>query len=303
METTLETLADFERCFSSQETCLDYLLEHRWPDGPVCPYCQSHKLWRFGPVLECSGCGRQIRIMAGTLFQDSKLDLRIWFRAVWYLVNNHNGISASELSRELGIRYPTVWSLLHKLRWAMFADLRVPLTGRVEVGEVFLTSPDSLQSGLSSLRSERLAIAVEYDGQSLGRLRMRVIDSAKGYFRRFIEENVELTSTLIIPDRLKDQSLEADYNCLTTSDLAKASSFPPISQISRVETLFKGWLMETFQGAVSEAYLDNYIDEFVFRFDRHYQENRGWVFRQVIDRAIQTPPIRQDRIMRIRSYI
>jgi hypothetical protein len=241
--------------------------------------------------------------MAGTLFQDSKLDLRIWFRAVWYLVNNHNGISASELSRELGIRYPTVWSLLHKLRWAMFADLRVPLTGRVEVGEVFLTSPDSLQSGLSSLRSERLAIAVEYDGQSLGRLRMRVIDSAKGYFRRFIEENVELTSTLIIPDRLKDQSLEADYNCLTTSDLAKASSFPPISQISRVETLFKGWLMETFQGAVSEAYLDNYIDEFVFRFDRHYQENRGWVFRQVIDRAIQTPPIRQDRIMRIRSYI
>ena len=73
---------------------------------------------------------------AGTIFQDSHLSLRFWFRAIWWFTNQKTGVSALGMQRTLGIgSYRTAWTCLHKLRRAMVRPNREPLAGKVEVDE------------------------------------------------------------------------------------------------------------------------------------------------------------------------
>jgi len=84
----------------------------------------------------CGDCRHQASVIAGTIFQDSHLPLTTWFRAMWYVTSQKNGMSALGLQRVLGLgSYKTAWSLLHKLRRAMVRPGRDRLRGVVEVDE------------------------------------------------------------------------------------------------------------------------------------------------------------------------
>lgn len=78
------TLAEFERRFASPDACRAYLVQLRWPDGFRCPKCGGPKAWPVRTVLlECTACGRQTSVTAGTIFQDTRTPLPTWFRAMW----------------------------------------------------------------------------------------------------------------------------------------------------------------------------------------------------------------------------
>src|SRR2546426_12141263 len=90
-------------------------------------------------LFQCTACGRQTSVTAGTIFQDIRTPLPMWFRAMWAVTSQKTGISALGLQRELGLRsYKTAWSWLHKLRRAMVRPGRDRLTGRVEVDEAYI---------------------------------------------------------------------------------------------------------------------------------------------------------------------
>ena len=112
---------EFERRFASEEACRAYLVRLRWPDGARCLRCQGTKVWPTGRGLyHCAACGFQTSVLAGTIFQDTKQDLQLWFRAMWYVTNQKSGVSALGLQRALGLgSYRTAWTWLHKLRAAM----------------------------------------------------------------------------------------------------------------------------------------------------------------------------------------
>jgi transposase-like protein len=78
------TLLELERQFSDEETCREYLAKLRWPEGMVCPVCQAQESLaiRRG-VWRCKACRKEVSVMAGTIFQDSKLPLMLWIRAMW----------------------------------------------------------------------------------------------------------------------------------------------------------------------------------------------------------------------------
>jgi len=86
-----------------------------------------------------AGCGHDFTVTAGTLFADTHLPLRLWFQAMWYVVNQKNGASALGVQRVLGLgSYRTAWRWLHKLRRAMVRPGRDRLSGTVEVDEVYI---------------------------------------------------------------------------------------------------------------------------------------------------------------------
>jgi hypothetical protein len=90
-------------------------------------------------LWECAACHRQVSVTSGTIFQDSRLPPTLWFRAVWWVTSQKNGISAMGLQRVLGLKsYKTAWTLLRKLRPAMVRPGRDRLSGRVEVDEAYL---------------------------------------------------------------------------------------------------------------------------------------------------------------------
>jgi hypothetical protein len=74
-------LLELEHRFSTEAACREYLFQLRWPGGFCCPRCGGRKAWPASDLLwECAGCHRQVSVTSGTIFQDSRLPLTLWFR-------------------------------------------------------------------------------------------------------------------------------------------------------------------------------------------------------------------------------
>ncbi len=139
---------EFERQFSTEEQCREYLARLRWPDGFKCPKCGDSGGWQVSRLMECRRCGRQTSVIAGTIFQNTRTPLTSWFRAMWYVTSQNNGASALGLQRVLGLgSYETAWTWLHKLRRAMVRPGRDKLSGWVEVDETLV---GALEEGVAS---------------------------------------------------------------------------------------------------------------------------------------------------------
>ena len=94
------SLLEFQQRFGDVAACAQYLAAARWPDGFVCPGCGGSKAWRLETkawTYECTGCGRQTSVTAGTIMHHSKLPLTAWFWAAYLMATHSNGISALQL--------------------------------------------------------------------------------------------------------------------------------------------------------------------------------------------------------------
>ena len=107
------SLIEFQGRFATESACAEYLFEHRWPEGFVCPGCGAGRAWLLKTkafTYECAGCGRQTSVTAGTIMHASKLPLTIWFWAAFLMATHSNGISALQLQSQLGLgSYRTAW--------------------------------------------------------------------------------------------------------------------------------------------------------------------------------------------------
>ena len=96
------------------------------------PLWAGQSLASPGGLFECAHCAAQVSVTAGTIFQDTRQPLRLWFRAMWWVSTQKNGASALSLQRILGLgSYKTAWTWLHKLRRAMVRPGRDRLRGWV----------------------------------------------------------------------------------------------------------------------------------------------------------------------------
>ncbi|MCL5744906.1 MAG: IS1595 family transposase [Acidobacteria bacterium] len=160
MEDYPRNLAEFEARFSTEAACREYLVRLRWPDGFRCLRCGGRKTWPLcGVLLQCAGCSYQSSVTAGTIFQDTRKPLSLWFRAMWSVTSQKNGASAIGLQRELGLgSYKTAWTWLHKLRRAMVRPGRDRLSGIVEVDE---TCWGSEEEGVRGRQTDSKALIVK----------------------------------------------------------------------------------------------------------------------------------------------
>jgi hypothetical protein len=167
-------LTELEEAFGTEEGCRAYLARLRWPDGFRCPRCNGSRSWPVRGLLECASCGCQTSVTAGTIFQDTRTPLPVWFRAMWWVTTQKNGASALGLQRVLGLKsYETAWAWLHKLRRAMVRPGRDLLTGRVEVDECYVGGLEEGLPGRLNLQKALVVVAAQEDGPGVGRIRMR----------------------------------------------------------------------------------------------------------------------------------
>ena len=134
------TRKDFETTFPNDDACLDWLMNHRYPQGVECPVCQKvtkhHKLTNR-PVYECDYCGHQISPLANTIFHKSSTSLKIWFQAIHLMASTRCGISAKQLQRETGVTYKTAWRMFKQIRTLLNEQCGM-LTGEVEADETYI---------------------------------------------------------------------------------------------------------------------------------------------------------------------
>src|SRR3954453_20884898 len=134
--------AEFRERFGTEGACREALFGMRWREGLACPGCGGRSFCelRTRRLFQCNRCKRQVRLTAGTVFQDTKLPLTTWFAAVYHLTQGKNGISSIELGRRLGVKQGTAWLMKLKLMRAMVAReaAKPKLGGRVEIDDAYL---------------------------------------------------------------------------------------------------------------------------------------------------------------------
>ncbi len=232
---------------------------------------------------------------AGTVFQDTRKPLTLWFRAIWLLTSQKHGVSATNIQQVLGLgSYQTAWTWLHKLRRAMVRPGRDKLHGVVETDETFIGG-ENPKGGAWIERKSLVVIAAEEDGTGIGRIRMATIPAAtRKHLHRFVRESAQAGSVIHTDGARAYEGLEQfGYSHRRTvlqghEDKNAASKLLP--RVHRVASLLKRWLLGTYQGAVSAEHLDYYLDEFTFRFNRRTSRSRGKLFYRLLQQAVQIRP-------------
>ena len=166
------SLTQFLQDYGSEAQCEQALFDARWPDGLNCPRCGGARFCRLSTrraTFQCNHCKRQLSLLAGTVFQATKLPLSIWFLAIYFLSQTKSGISALELGRKLGVNDNTAWLLKHKLMQAMRErDQRYRLAGTVQLDDAYLGGeyPGGKRGRGSPNKTPMLAaVQVSADGQ------------------------------------------------------------------------------------------------------------------------------------------
>jgi transposase-like protein len=291
---------ELERRFSTEDACRQYLFGLRWPHGFVCPRCAGKTVWQATRGrLVCGDCRHQASVTAGTIFQDSHLPMTTWFRAMWYVTSQKNGVSALGIQRVLGLgSYKTAWALLHKLRRAMVRPGRDRLHGIVEVDETYWGGEEEGAIGRLTEDKAIVAVAAEEDGKGIGRIRLRHIpDVTRTSLHGFIAEAVEVGST-VRTDGLNAYLGLNDYVHDRQVQRRQAEGDHLLPRVHRVVSLLKRWLLGTHQGAIGHEHLDYYLDEFTFRFNRRTSASRGKLFYRLAQQAAHVSPAPFDSLIR-----
>ncbi len=286
------TLLELERRFSREEACAAYLGSLRWPRGWVCPRCAGQAAWSVRRARwRCGQCRYEMSITAGTIFQDSHLPLTTWFRAMWQVTSQKNGISALGLQRVLGLgSYKTAWAMLHKLRRAMIRPGRERLRGIVEVDEAYWGDEEAGVRGRRMEQRALIVVAAEENGQGIGRIRLhRLLDLSRSSLHGFITQAIEPGSTVRTDGLNAYRDLNGYVHDRQVQRRQTGAHLLP--RVHRVISLVKRWLMGTHQGAIANDHLDDYLNEFVFRFNRRTSASRGKLFYRLAQQAVQADPV------------
>lgn len=287
------TLLELETRFSTEAQCRAYLFALRWPEGFVCPQCHGGRVWQMSRGLWlCGDCRHQASVTAGTIFQDTRTPLPLWFRAIWPVTSQKHGATALGVMRVLGLgSYKTAWAWLHKLRRAMVRPGRDGLSGAVEVDEVYVGGEKPGRRGRGAAGKALVLILAQADGARIGRIRLvRVADASAASLTAAVTQSVVPGSQILTDGWSGYVGLAAKgyHHAVVREQAIVGANLLP--RANRVAALLQRWLLGTHQGAVAHAYLGYYLDEFTFRFNRRTARSRGLLFYRLLQQAVQIPP-------------
>jgi transposase-like protein len=289
--------AAFRERFGTEEACRQTLFELRWREGLACPGCGGSSFCRLRTreLFQCNRCKRQVRLTAGTVFQDTKLPLTVWFATIYHLTQSKGGISSIELGRRLGVRRQTAWLVKHKLMRAMAAReaAKPRLSGRVEVDDAYLGGERSGgKRGRGAAGKTPIVAAVETTPERKPkRLRLTVV---KGFRKKEVERIAKrdfAPGTNVVSDGLSCWPAVEKAGCahfpMVTGAGKRAASWAPFRWVNTTLGNIKTALVGTYHH-VSAKHTPSYLASFAYRFNRRFQldsivERLAWA-------AVRTAP-------------
>ena len=293
---------EFEEMFRTEQDCINYLISLRWPDGFICPQCGSIRYWKKSKGrFECQDCHKETTITNDTIFHKTTKPLLVWFRAIWWIVAQKNGVSAKGLQKILGLgSYQTAWTWLHKFRRLMVLSGRSKLEGIVEVDEVLIGGKTSGKRGRGAEGKSLVAVAVEVKGRKTGRVRLSKIPDASGdSLKNFVEQNIKPASTIITDGWPSYSGLKKmGYVHEIQRAVVKEEDEEILPNVHRIASLLKRWLLGTHQSYLNKDKLGYYLDEYVFRYNRRTSNSRGLLFQRLMEQAINTAPVTYEKIIK-----
>ena len=271
----------FER-FPSDAACLEHVMDVRYGLRHPCDKCLNlstfHRI-ADRPAFSCARCGHHVYPCAGTIFQDTRTPLQMWFFAIYLFIATRHGVSGKELQRQLGVTYKTAWRIGQQVRKLMDkADGDAKLRGHVELDEAYIGGHRPGKRGRGA-EGKTIAMGMKERG---GRLETAVIpDVKKATLRSVVAENVEPGAIVSTDELMSYGLLEGDgYTHGMVKHGAKEWAyydyrhgvFHHTNNVENFWRLFKNAIRSTHIH-VSEKYMDRYLNEFAFRSNHRHVGN------------------------------
>ena len=254
-----QTIPQYNTLFATDQDCIAYLFQKRWPDGFHCPFCDRlQKEIAPAHTVVCRYCRKQSSITAGTLMHGSKKSLSEWMQVAAQFCFSKNGMSARALQNSLHIAtYQTAWNWLKKLRKAAAIAESSPLKGEIHLS-LFIAD----KNPSSDENTSQIACLIETsEGESQqSRIRLATLpDNSPDKLPHFITQvvpkgSVITTATVTLPSLI---SISQEYH-LQPTDTDNTQAIKLISELQE-------WMQNIYRGATDPKYFQDYLDEFCFR--------------------------------------
>jgi len=265
------TIREFNIKYPNDITCLKEIFNNRYGDVKNCPKCEKETkfyLIKSRKRYDCPFCGYSLHPLAGTIFHKSSTDLKDWFFAIYLFANSKNGVSAKELERHLGVTYKTAWRMANKIR-LLFQNQDQDgelLDNVVEADETYVGGKRRGKRGRGAEGKTPVIGIVERNGEVKAIVSS---DTKANTLIPFIKENVE-QGTQMMTDEYRSYSRISlhGFKHKTVNHSAKQYVVGDVhtNTIEGFWSQLKRGLNGTYH-SVSPKYLQNYVDEFAFRYN------------------------------------
>jgi len=259
-------------------------LEHeRWGDAPACPRCGDANVYKMmsGETRNkdyrwrCNGCKKMFTVRTGTIFEETRLPLRVWVYAFWKACSSKKGISALQLAREMEITHKSALFILRRIRHGLGYDVRHDpkhLIGTVEVDETYVGGKPRRKGTRKPGRGTDKAPVVAMV-QRGGNVRMQMLERVTTKdLADAILANASVTARLVTDEfqayKVAGREFLGGHDFVTHKDGEYVRKGTDIhsNTVEGVFSLLKRGVIGTFHN-VSKKHLPNYLNEFEFRYN------------------------------------
>ena len=269
------SLLEWQERYGTEKACAAALAKIRWPNGFMCPKCSHERAYYISKrkVYECSSCHYQASVTAGTLFHSTNLPLVKWFWAIYLVASDKGGISATRLAKHIGVSWLTARRMLQKIRVAMGRrDSIYRLDDLIELDDTYVGGKRSGgKRGRGAEGKKPVLVAIENKGKKAGFMAMEAVPTISGEtVRKFLEKRLkqgQSVRTDALPAMNAVNDTQEHQKKVTPAK--EAANWLPWVHI--VIGNLKKFLNGTYHG-VSAKYLQEYLDEFCYRFNRRFWE-------------------------------
>lgn len=271
-----KSLKDLRAIFKTNEDCIEFLEELIWRGEPVSPYDITSQVYKCKDGwYKCKNTGKEFNILTKTLFQNTKIDLPIWFEIIFREHSDKGGLAATTIMRDYGLSYTTAWHMLHKIRNAMGFENHKELSGTVEVDEYYaggslknMHYDKKLKVKEKTYQNKKLLQGfVERNGDLVIRT---VSDMTESTLNAGVLRYVKTGSTLYSDDNQSYQKLPTLYNrgIVVHSKGRYVDKDNKSLYTNTIECCWSGFeRIESTHIKISNKHLQNYAHEPVFRYN------------------------------------
>ena len=152
------SLTAFQEQFPTEASAVAHFEAMRWPDGPRCPMCKSPNVASVKSAkplpYRCRACREYFSVKTRTVMQSSKIGVKTWLLAIYFMSVAKKGVSSLQMSRQLGVRQATAWFMCHRIREA-WNQGRFILDGEVEMDETYMGGKEKNKHAAQKLHAGR----------------------------------------------------------------------------------------------------------------------------------------------------
>lgn len=297
------SMHEFMELYGTREKCEAAVIGWRWPNGYACPSCglagAGFSSFRCGNLLyrQCSDCRFQCSVIAGTIFESTKLPLTVWFLAMHLLTQAKTNMSMLELSRHLGVSYPSAWLMKHKLMEVMrLREDSRQLSGRVELDDAYLGGERC--GGKAGRGSENkipflTAIQTTESGQAQ-LVCLAQLPFTKEAVTAFVDKHLVRPLT-VVSDGLACFTVTAKagvHDRIVVSAGDPSAAYARFNAVSTAQSNLKTAITGAYHSIKFAKYAHRYLAEFQYRFNRRF-DMRAIFARLACVAARSSPHIRR----------